>query len=64
MDTTELQARLAALPASDLEIASKLGVWPQTVRNWRVGRKSPSRLGMRALLEHYPELAQEVAPAS
>lgn len=57
MNSTELQARLAALPATDLEIASKIGVWPQTVRNWRVGRKSPSKLGLRALLDSYPELA-------
>lgn len=57
MDTTLLQQKLAALPFSDLEIASKIGVWPQTVRNWRVGRKSPSKLGLRALLDHYPELA-------
>lgn len=59
--TTEFQHRLAELPATDLEIAAKLGVWPQTVRNWRTGRKQPSTLSRKALTASYPELERKLS---
>jgi len=45
----DVKALRERLKLTQAELATKLGVWPQTIRRWESGESKPSQLAQRQL---------------